>query len=76
MRAAIANRVAVFSVASHRNRSVHPCQLAHRRVRHEVRRIEPVSDEVAVVWQVAELTAVREAARRTVRRASRIELLE
>ena len=46
----------------HRDRSVDPGDLLHRRVRHEVRRHQPVGDEVAVVRVLAELPAVREAA--------------
>ena len=43
------------------DRAIDPRNLAHRRMRLEVGRHQPVGDEVAVVGRVAEVAAVREA---------------
>ena len=49
------------AVQRHGDRPVDPGDLAHGRMRFEIGRDEPVRDEVAVVWCVAEVAAVGKA---------------
>ena len=58
VRAAVVHAERPLAACRHRDGPVHPRQLTHRRVRHEVGCVDAVGDEIAVVGRVTKLSAV------------------